>query len=267
MNTYKHSLLVALALAFVMTSPLRAAIINNWVNWTQPTFSSTASTAPLSGWWGSSYSYAPSVSGTLAIPNSTNSVNVTLTGEAVGSGGASVFTANAPDTWAYWGGNPSAFISSNVPSLPSTDTRIGLAGWGSASQTLTFSQPVSNIVMIIATLGQPGDSATWTFTQPFVILSDGFTANGSAPFSVSGNNTQLTGQEANGVIQFVGTFTEFTWTVSEPEMYAAWNIAATSADPPPFPSAVPEPGTWAAAALLAGGAAFMRWRKRRNEAA
>jgi hypothetical protein len=28
------------------------------------------------------------------------------------------------------------------------------------------------------------------------------------------------------------------------------------------PAAVPEPGTWAAAALLAGGAAFMRWRKR-----
>jgi len=26
--------------------------------------------------------------------------------------------------------------------------------------------------------------------------------------------------------------------------------------------AVPEPGTWAAAALLAGGAGFMRWRKR-----
>jgi hypothetical protein len=32
------------------------------------------------------------------------------------------------------------------------------------------------------------------------------------------------------------------------------------------PAAVPEPGTWAAAALLAGGAAFARWRKRRNEA-
>jgi len=29
-------------------------------------------------------------------------------------------------------------------------------------------------------------------------------------------------------------------------------------------AAVPEPGTWAAAALLAGGAAFMRWRKRRQ---
>jgi hypothetical protein len=31
------------------------------------------------------------------------------------------------------------------------------------------------------------------------------------------------------------------------------------------PAAVPEPGTWAAAALLAGGAAFVRWRKRRDE--
>jgi hypothetical protein len=31
-------------------------------------------------------------------------------------------------------------------------------------------------------------------------------------------------------------------------------------------AAVPEPGTWAAAALLVGGAAFARWRKRRDEA-
>lgn len=30
-------------------------------------------------------------------------------------------------------------------------------------------------------------------------------------------------------------------------------------------SPIPEPGTWAAAALLAGGAAFLRWRKRRDE--
>ena len=32
------------------------------------------------------------------------------------------------------------------------------------------------------------------------------------------------------------------------------------------PAAVPEPGTWAAAALLAGGATFLRWRRRRDEA-
>ena len=34
----------------------------------------------------------------------------------------------------------------------------------------------------------------------------------------------------------------------------------------PGPAAVPEPGTWAAAALLVGGAGFMRWRKREKVA-
>jgi hypothetical protein len=36
----------------------------------------------------------------------------------------------------------------------------------------------------------------------------------------------------------------------------------SSFEAPSGSAAVPEPGTWAAAALLAGGAAFMRWRKR-----
>ncbi len=34
----------------------------------------------------------------------------------------------------------------------------------------------------------------------------------------------------------------------------------------PGPAPIPEPGTWAAAALLLGGAAYARWRKRRDEA-
>jgi len=38
------------------------------------------------------------------------------------------------------------------------------------------------------------------------------------------------------------------------------NVAILAGASPSAP--VPEPGTWAAAALLAGGAAFMRWRKR-----
>lgn len=35
--------------------------------------------------------------------------------------------------------------------------------------------------------------------------------------------------------------------------------------PSPGPSGIPEPGTWAAAALLAGGAALVRWRRRSSE--
>ncbi|MBU3664756.1 MAG: PEP-CTERM sorting domain-containing protein [Chthoniobacterales bacterium] len=44
-----------------------------------------------------------------------------------------------------------------------------------------------------------------------------------------------------------------TWEVAESSRYSL-SVYATS-------NAVPEPGTWAAAALLAGGAAFVRWRK------
>ncbi|MFM7375111.1 MAG: PEP-CTERM sorting domain-containing protein, partial [Chthoniobacterales bacterium] len=32
----------------------------------------------------------------------------------------------------------------------------------------------------------------------------------------------------------------------------------------PGPSPVPEPGTWAAAAMLAGAAGYMRWRRRKQ---
>jgi hypothetical protein len=64
---------------------------------------------------------------------------------------------------------------------------------------------------------------------------------------------------------------EVTWTASSQqfqilsgayESEAGVGIRAGAGGP--GPAAVPEPGTWAAAALLAGGAAFMRWRKRKQ---
>ena len=62
---------------------------------------------------------------------------------------------------------------------------------------------------------------------------------------------------------------EVTWTASSQEfqiLSGAYEdqvgVAILAGAGGPGPAAVPEPGTWAAAALLAGGAAFMRWRKR-----
>ena len=46
-------------------------------------------------------------------------------------------------------------------------------------------------------------------------------------------------------------------------LVAAGDITLEYEYTPVGPTAVPEPGTWAAAALLAGGAAFARWRKRK----
>ena len=43
------------------------------------------------------------------------------------------------------------------------------------------------------------------------------------------------------------------------------NTAINAGDQGGGPAPVPEPGTWAAAALLAGGATYLRWRRRRDE--
>jgi hypothetical protein len=60
---------------------------------------------------------------------------------------------------------------------------------------------------------------------------------------------------------------EVTWTAASNQFQifsgayeSTPNVAILAGAGPS--AAVPEPGTWAAAALLAGGAAFMRWRKR-----
>lgn len=60
------------------------------------------------------------------------------------------------------------------------------------------------------------------------------------------------------VIPFNGTITSLSWTVPSPELYSMFIVGITDTAASP----VPEPGTWAAAALLLGGAGFVRRRKR-----
>lgn len=248
------TLTATIALAMFAATVARAELITtSWVNWTPPnSYPSTADTSPVSGWWGSDYIYTPTLSGALTMPDS-SVVSVSLIGEVIGEPGSTEFhTSGGPGVW----NDSSAFTSANVPTLPSNGTRLALGGWGAATQTLTFSAPVSNITMIIASLGSPGTPATWTFDQPVTVLS-----SGTDPFAVSSNGLKLTGAEGRGVIQFTGTFTSFSWTVSAPEMFAFYNVGVTSADPI---GAVPEPGTWAALAIFAGGAAYAGWRRRQR---
>ena len=91
-------------------------------------------------------------------------------------------------------------------------------------------------------------------------------AGWSAMFS-SGVNSYLLNENrlyqvnlSNASLSLLGTITGL------PAEFSLGFSGAVGIASAPTP-AVPEPGTWAAAALLAGGAAFMRWRKRRNEAA
>jgi hypothetical protein len=153
-------------------------------------------------------------------------VNWTLT---TNGGDGSVDTSGAPTSISLFGSN----TESLNPIL--TDFTTLAAGDG----TISFSWDYAT-----------GDGAAQL--DPFGYLLDGvFTKltddfrgsqNGNASFSV------LAGQA-------------FGFRIDTLDDYGGRAQSTISSFEAPG-AAVPEPGTWAAAALLAGGAAFMRWRKR-----
>jgi autotransporter-associated beta strand protein len=94
----------------------------------------------------------------------------------------------------------------------------------------------------------PNQSYTWTILSAAGGIS-GFT--GSSQFDINIGAFNGTGGFANGLNG--GSF-----SIAQSLDGKDLNLVFTAAGGAP----VPEPGTWAAAALLVGGAAFMRWRKR-----
>jgi len=214
-----------------------------------------------------------------ADPYNSGSVDPT----AAGWGGLSGFSQNNTARADYWSqlpfsggsapgdpGDGSAFTSANVTTLPTIGDHIGLIGGtgGIQTQTIEFfsdagfteSTTVQNFVMLVGSLGQVGIQASWTFNEDFDILSDNSAATGGSGLTKtnpSAENYVLSGSEGAGAIQFIGTYSSFSWTVSAPEISAQWNIGVTSAM---APSAVPGAGL---AGLATLGLASVSRRRRR----
>jgi hypothetical protein len=250
----KTTLLLAVSVAIIgIQSTSFGAIVNNWVNWS----------APSSYISGSGISYASGTTGTIQLPNG-DIVNVSLSGEILGSFSASVFGSGSNTFWSEKNYNNNTYLSANVPNLPTNSDRIGLSGYAVPLQTLTFSQPVSNIVMNVWSMGADVIDGinSYSFNQPFTILSSNAGQYPSMPYSLSASGNTLSGFEGAGTIQFTGTFTSLSWNVTAPELYSVWNIGVTSASA--SAAAVPEPGQVAASLLLLagiGGYVFLKRRK------
>ncbi len=213
----------------------------------------------------------------------------TATTNCPGYCGPSGFTSNDTTRSNYWqiypygGGGASgtgtgagtAFVSTNVPlsELPPNGDHIGLVGaslsdGGNPTQVLEFFSDaartiptsVENIVMLVGSLGAVGEAtAVWDFSQDFDILSTN-TSDVGTPASLTrtvkspggtGADFQLSGEEGTGAIQFVGTFTRISWTVSAPEVWASWNISASSTPTARAASQTPPPTADAPAPTLA----------------
>jgi hypothetical protein len=137
-------------------------------------------------------------------------------------------------TVTYSGSNSFKYVNTNsttylgypvysVPGIngPTYDSFIALAD--ASPHTLSFSAAVTNPVMAIISLGQPGFLSTWTFDKPFSIVSVGQGAFGNGGLTNPVGNL-LIGTEGHGLIQFQGTFSSVSWTVTSGEFWAGFNI-------------------------------------------
>ena len=154
--------------------------------------------------------------------------------------------------------SPSTFIDGSiVANAPtSANRKIVLLGGGGASaivNTITFSTAVTNPVLSMWSLGQPGQPATFEFVQTPTLVSTGPNNYfGGNPIGVSG--TTVTGVEGNGTVQFIGTYTSLSWTNPTREDYYGFTVGVVQAP-------VPEPETYAL--MLAGLGALGFVAKRR----
>ena len=117
---------------------------------------------------------------------------------------------------------------------------------------------MTNPVIAIWSLGQPGLTASFTFTATPTFEAGGPNSQfGGGPITVSG--FVVSGNEGNGVVQFTGTFSSISWT-NTPENFYAFTVGLAEA-------AVPAPATFAVFGMMAVVGGFYGLRRRKPAAA
>jgi len=152
-----------------------------------------------------------------------------------------------------WEGGP-------VTSAPPDNSGIQLFGSFGATDTVTFSSPVTNPVLAIVSLGQGGITASFNFTadEPFTLLGGGpSSAWGGSALTSSG--FVVSGNEGNGLVEFLGTFNSITWTNPTFEDYYAFTVGTAAA--------TPEPATWVMMIAGFAGLGFAGFRASRKRTA
>ena len=218
---------VLLAGALSAMSGAQAATIT-WTQWTAGTSGSPGS-----------------ATGTLAL-----SPDITV-GFAGKTGG---LVSNYP-SWGPASTYADGTVVSNAP--PKSGNIVYLTGGDSTVQTLTFSAPVVNPIMSIWSLGQGGIKASFNFEDATPVLVAGGPSNeyGGSSISVSGNNVY--GNEGNGTVEFIGTYSSLSWTNPTYEGWYGFTVGVTAA-------AVPEPQSASLFLLGVGGVALGLLRARRS---
>jgi hypothetical protein len=177
----------------------QVAVEQYWVDWTSATPGQNGSAV-----------------GTLTAPSG-RQVTVSYAGE--------VMAAQTKGGTNYW--NPATAYTTNnvVANAPPAADIIQLNGGNTRVNTITFSEPITNPVMAIVSLGAPSAPCTYNFDAEFDLLSSGHGYWGNGPLAKLPGNI-LEGREGHGVIQFRGTFSKISWTVPKAEHWHGFQVGA-----------------------------------------
>jgi hypothetical protein len=167
--------------------------------------------------------------------NASSVVTGTPSGQVVGTlGGVTVsYTGEVENLYqGYPSYTPtSSFVGGIVQNPVSPNDSIQLFGgpYG-ASDTITFSSPVTNPIIAIWSLGAGGNPAQFDFTTAPIFDAGGpsFEYGGSA-ITISGDNVY--GAEGNGSIHLVGTYSSITFTTPVFEDWFGFTVGRNIPEP------------------------------------
>jgi hypothetical protein len=156
--------------------------------------------------------------------------------------------------------NPAtSYVGGSVENSPASvnDIITLTGGQGTGTNTITFSSPITNPIIAIWSLGQPGLSAAFNFISATPIFQQGGPNSQFGGSAITVNGNTVSGVEGNGTIIFLGVFTSISWTNPIFENFYGFTVGAADA------SAVPVPG---ALILLVTGIAGLGFAARRKTA-
>jgi len=178
-----------------------------------------------------------SASGTITTPTGILSISYT--------GDVGLWTQVNNAGIDYYSPFPSVYTNATVSNLPASVDIITLSQTKAYTNTLVFSAAVTNPILDLVSLGAIWAPVSYNFNATPLLLSQsaGYGGCGSC-LSVSSNT--LTGTEGNGVVEFVGTFNQLSWTTTGVEQWNGFTVGVAgmadgtnNAD-----TSTPEPASW-----------------------